>query len=117
MKLPLIVERESVLQLYGAGATIFTCNDPGDVMYLVKSGEVDIIVNRRTVETVVPGDILGEMALIDKGPRSADARAKTDCELQPITQRQFTFMVQETPFFALEVMRTMSRRLRRKNCY
>ena len=116
MKLPSIVEKESVIQSYTAGTTIFSCNDPGDVMYLVKSGEVDIIVNGRTVETVVPGDILGEMALIDQDSRSADARAKTDCELQPVNQRQFTFMVQETPFFALEVMRTMSRRLRSKNC-
>ncbi len=84
-------------------------------MYLVKSGEVDIIVGDHIVETVVPGDILGEMALIDREPRSATARAKTDCALLPVNQRQFTFMVQETPFFALEVMRTMSRRLRSKN--
>jgi signal-transduction protein with cAMP-binding, CBS, and nucleotidyltransferase domain len=54
----------------------------------------------------------GEMALIDGGTRSATAIAKTDCKLVPITEKQFLFMVQETPFFALRVMRTLTARLR-----
>jgi CRP-like cAMP-binding protein len=45
--------------------------------------------------------------------RSANAVAKTDCELTGITEKQFLFMVGETPFFALMVMRGMAKRLRR----
>lgn len=48
------------------------------------------------------------MALIDGGVRSATAIAKTDCALIPINEKQFLFMVQETPFFSLTVMRTLS---------
>jgi CRP-like cAMP-binding protein len=65
------------------------------------------------VETVGEGGIIGEMGLIDRGPRSATAIAKTDCKLVPLNEQRFTFMVQETPNFALQVMRIMADRLRR----
>jgi CRP-like cAMP-binding protein len=55
------------------------------------------------------------LALIDRSPRSATAIAKTDCVLIKIDERQFLYLVQETPFFALIVMRTMAARLRRRN--
>jgi CRP-like cAMP-binding protein len=55
------------------------------------------------------------MALIDRRPRSATAIAKTDAHLVRIDERRFQFMVQQTPFFALEVMRTIVRRLRDMN--
>jgi CRP/FNR family cyclic AMP-dependent transcriptional regulator len=55
------------------------------------------------------------MALIDQSPRSATAVAKTDCKLAPIDRRRFEFMVQQTPFFSLTVMKIMADRLRRTN--
>ena len=66
-----------------------------------------------TVETVGADGFFGEMALLEENTRSADAVARTDCTLVPINQRQFLFMVGETPFFALELLRTLSRRLRK----
>jgi len=68
-----------------------------------------------TVETVEEGGLLGEMSLVDDRERSASAVALVDCELVPIDEKRFLFLVQETPFFALEVMRTMARRLRAMN--
>jgi CRP-like cAMP-binding protein len=59
--------------------------------------------------------IFGEMALIDDAPRSATAVAKTDVELVPISEKQFLFLVSQTPFFALKVMRVLARRLRATN--
>ena len=53
------------------------------------------------------------MALIDHSPRSATARAQTDCKVALIDERRFMFLVQETPFFALRVMGVMANRLRR----
>jgi CRP/FNR family cyclic AMP-dependent transcriptional regulator len=100
---------------FAAGQVIFTAGDPGDVMYAVKEGEVEVLVRDRVVETIGPGGILGEMALIDHSPRSASARAKTDCQLVPIDEARFKFMIQQTPFFAIEVMRVMTRRLRHMN--
>jgi CRP-like cAMP-binding protein len=57
--------------------------------------------------------MFGEMALIDREPRSATAVAETDCELVVIDKRRFWFLVQETPYFAEIVMRVMADRLRR----
>lgn len=84
-------------------------------MYVVKSGEVELVVADRVVEIVNEEGIFGEMALIEDGPRTATARAKTDCVLLPINQKRFEFMVHEVPEFALVVMRVLSQRLRRLN--
>ena len=69
--------------------------------------------NGKVMETLGGGGIFGEMALIDGSPRSATVRAKTDCEVAPINEKSFLFLVHETPFFAVAVMRTLADRLRR----
>jgi len=58
--------------------------------------------------------VIGELAPIDHGPRSATAVAVTPYTLAPIDEKQFQFMVQQTPFFALQVMRVLAERLRRQ---
>ena len=60
-----------------------------------------------------PGGLFGEMAVIDREPRSATAVTATDAELVAIDKRRFWFLVQETPYFAEIVMRTMAARIRR----
>ena len=82
-------------------------------MYFVQSGKVDLYVKGRFVETVGAGGVFGEMALVDRKPRSASAVAQTDCTLVEINQRRFLFFVRETPPFALEIMKTLATRLRR----
>jgi CRP/FNR family cyclic AMP-dependent transcriptional regulator len=82
-------------------------------MYVIRSGEIEIERDGKVVETLLPGGIFGEMALIDGSPRAATARAKTSCEVAPITEKSFLFLVHETPFFAIAVMRTLADRLRR----
>jgi CRP/FNR family cyclic AMP-dependent transcriptional regulator len=100
---------------YAAGQTIFSKDDSGVHMYIVRSGEVAIKIDERVVEIVKTNGIFGEMALIDGGSRSAAAIAQTDCELAPIDQRTFLLMVDEAPYFAVNVMRLMASRLRRKS--
>ena len=82
-------------------------------MYVVRNGEVAIERDGRVMESLGGGGIFGEMALIDGSPRSATVRAKTDCEVAPINEKTFLFLVHETPFFAIAVMRTLADRLRR----
>jgi CRP-like cAMP-binding protein len=82
-------------------------------MYVIKEGEVDILVNDKVIETVGPGGIVGETALIDTHPRSATVVAKTDCQLVPIDEKRFTFLIQQTPYFSLQVMRVLVERVRR----
>jgi CRP-like cAMP-binding protein len=67
------------------------------------------------METVGPGGILGEMALIENRDRSGAAIARTECKVVAIDEKRFQFLVQETPFFAIQVMRIMARRLRHMN--
>ena len=98
---------------FASGAVLFRENDPGDCMFVVREGEVDITVQGTVVETVGAGGLVGEMALIDAGPRSASAIARVDSKLVRVDERRFRFLVQEHPFFALEVMRVMAHRLRR----
>jgi CRP-like cAMP-binding protein len=98
---------------FAAGHTIFSEGDTGDLMYVVIAGEVDLLVRGKLVEHLTAGGVLGEMALIDTGTRSATAVAKTDCKLVPIDEKQFKFLVQQTPNFALQLMRVIAERLRR----
>jgi len=79
----------------------------------VLDGEVEVRVGRAVVEVAGPGDIVGEMALIDAQTRSATTVAKSDCRLALVNEQRFLYMVQETPFFVLHVMRVLADRLRR----
>ncbi len=100
---------------FAAGQSVFKAGDPGDSMYIVNEGEVEILDGATSLEVVGPGSIFGELALIDDEPRSATAVAKTDCKLVAVDRRRFEFMVTETPFFALAVMKVVADRLRRTN--
>ena len=102
-------------EAFPAGRTIFEEGQPGEAMYVVKEGEVEILVGADVLETLTPGDMFGEMALIERKERSATARAGTDCQVVPVDARQFAFLVQQTPQFALVVMQTMAERLRAAN--
>jgi CRP/FNR family cyclic AMP-dependent transcriptional regulator len=113
MKLPNLFSDETRLREYQAGDTIFEKGQPGDEMFIVHEGEVDIVIGGTIVETVGPEQFFGELALIDEAPRSANAVARSRCKLVPLTQREFTFLVDEIPFFALRVMKVLADRLRR----
>jgi CRP/FNR family cyclic AMP-dependent transcriptional regulator len=115
MKLPNIFEKDATPIAYAPGQIVFEEGQSRDFMYVVKKGEVDIVINGQVVETVGEDSFFGELALIDHAPRSATAIAKTDCTLIKIDERQFLYLVQETPFFALIVMRTLAARIRRRN--
>ena len=117
MKLPNILEKDAVPINLTPGQVIFEYGQTRDFMYIVKKGQVDIVVHGAVVETVGEDGFFGEMALIDQAPRSATAIAKTDCTLIKLDERQFLFLVQETPFFAIIMMRTMAGRIRRRNAY
>jgi CRP-like cAMP-binding protein len=97
---------------YTQGEVIFAEGEQGRLMYLVKAGEVEIVKHGQVIDTVRPGEVFGEMALIDDSPRSATARARTDCQLAPVDEYNFLFLVQHAPYFSLQVMRTLASRLR-----
>jgi len=100
-------------ETFPAGTTLFEQGESGEVLYIVRDGTVVLSVDGRRLELVEKGGMFGEMALIDREPRSATAVADSDCELVVIDKRRFWFLVQETPYFAEIVMRVMADRLRR----
>ena len=98
-----------------AGQPLFTEGDEGHLMYVLTVGNAEIIVNNRVVETIQHGNIVGEMGIVSPGPRSATVIAKTDCEFVAVDEKRFQFLVQQTPFFAMQVMRVMAERTRALN--
>jgi CRP-like cAMP-binding protein len=108
-----LFRNETDFETYAAGQTVFRAGDPAQAMYVVLEGEVDLHVKDKLVETVGSGGVLGEMALIDRAPRIATATARTACKLVPISEKRFLFMVQQTPHFALQIMKILAERLRR----
>ncbi len=115
MKLPNIFEKGSAPVTVRPGEIVFADGQPADFMYVVKRGEIEIVRDGRVVEMLGPDGFFGELALVDQAPRSATARAKTESELIAINEKQFLFMVGETPFFSLVVLRKLAERLRRKD--
>ncbi len=100
---------------YKAGDVIFRESDAAHELFIIQGGEVEIRVGNRVLETLPQYSIFGEMALIDANPRSATAVAASDVKLVPVTEKQFLFLIGNTPHFALNVMRIMARRLRAMN--
>ena len=98
-----------------AGDVLFREGETGDVMFAVVDGEVELIHAGRVIDTLGPGGILGEMALVDSSPRSAAAVVKVPSRIARVNRREFTFLVHEHPTFALEVMGVLADRLRRAN--
>ena len=98
-----------------AGDVIFREGDQARELFVIKSGNVRIQIGNRTISELGPEAIFGEMALIDNEPRSASAIAVTDIELVAVSEKQFVFLVSQTPYFALKVMRVLAQRLRATN--
>ena len=96
-----------------AGQVVFREGDEAHELFVVLSGEVELRVGDQVVEVVQPGGLFGELALVESSPRSAAAVVKTDAVLVPINERRFTYLVANTPFFALHVMGVLAGRLRR----
>ena len=100
---------------FKVGDVIFRQGDPAQELFIVQSGEVEIRLGNRVLETLPQYSIFGEMALTDTAPRSATAIAASDAKLVPVSEKQFLFLISNTPYFALNVMRVMARRLRAAN--
>ncbi len=100
---------------FEAGSVIFREGDEARELFVIKSGQVRIQIGNRTVTELAADSIFGEMALIDNEPRSATAVAVTDVELVAVSEKQFLFLVGQTPYFALRVMRVLAQRLRATN--
>lgn len=107
-----VFKNEPNVRTFSNGEKIFSEGDPGDYMFAVIEGVVEIRKAGRTLETVPAGGVFGEMSLIEKQPRSADAYAAADTRLAAIDTMRFYVLVQHSPYFALQMLQLLSHRLR-----
>jgi CRP-like cAMP-binding protein len=99
-----------------AGGKVFQAGQPGDCMYAVKTGTLQVRIGKTVVETLGPGDVFGEMALLNENEvRSATVVAVSDSVLAVIDAKRFEFMVKHVPSFAIELMRVLAARLLEMN--
>lgn len=103
------------LEQYAAEDRVFSIGEPGNRMYVVKSGQVNLVSYGTVLENVRPGGIFGEMSLIDGEPRSANAIAMEPTTLAPIDKTAFAYLVSRDPNFALGIMQRLAERIRRMN--
>lgn len=98
------------------GQTIITEGEPGRVMYVIRYGEVVLRSDGEDLSTLWPGDIFGEMSMIDGSTRSATAIAKSEVEAIILDRDAFLSLVKDTPEFAMYVLTVLSVRVRELSC-
>lgn len=108
-----IFQKQCDPKIFLAGQVIFEEGQPGECMYGIVEGSVDLLVSGKVVETIEPGEIFGTGVLVGVDNRTYTAIAQTDCQLAYLDEKRFLFAVQETPMFALNVMRNYAERLSR----
>lgn len=111
---------EKMLELnFPRGERICTENDKGDALFILKSGIVEISVGEGPEKKILAylkrGDYFGEMAIFTGDPRSATVQAIADVSVLGLTKTDFEVEVRRSPAIALELLKTLSRRLTKQN--
>lgn len=104
------------------GTIVFHKDQEGDALYIVESGHVRVFLpseggQELTVDMVGPGEVFGELALLDSGPRSASAEAAEPTIMFTLTRQDFRQELTQTPQLATAVIALLSQRLRRVTQY
>jgi len=100
-----------------AGHLLFTVGDPGDSLYVIRSGAVEAFVRNDTgqrivLETAGPKDFFGEMSLLDGGPRTASVVVSEDLEALRVDRGDIQRLLEKHPTAAIDLLTAMGRRLR-----
>jgi CRP-like cAMP-binding protein len=119
MKIEQDIFRKSV-KAFEPGQVIFKEGDTGEQMFIIIQGEVEIrkrtsMDTARTLSTFKPGDVFGEMALIENKPRSATAVATKASRMLVMNEPLFLAMIERNPDFARKMIQVLSERLRKAN--
>jgi NTE family protein len=105
------LESESETVRIGAGEWLFREGEPADSAYLVRSGRLEVVVERPR-ETIIRqlkrGAVVGELALLSYGVRSASVRASRDTELAELSRDRFEALMRAAPEFGLALVRVMA---------
>lgn len=96
-----------------SGETLFHAGDPGNALFIVREGSVELFIKDTVGQKIVlatagPGDMFGEVAMLDSGPRTATALALTDCELLVLDRNDLLLLFQRKPEAALHMLASLS---------
>ena len=102
---------------FPAGKVLFNYGDPGDSLYVIRSGEVEVFFkddtgSRIVLDTAKPGDVFGELSLLDGGPRTASVVATQDLEALRVDRSNLDLFLKRHPEATLDLLTAMGRRLR-----
>ena len=95
-----------------AGTVIVDQGDMGREAFVILKGDVTIKRNNRKIASLGDGDVVGELSLLDHGPRTATAVCATDCTLLVIDQRRFINVLDDVPSIAHKLMGALASRIR-----
>ena len=95
-----------------AGTTLIRQDAQALEAFVVLSGEVQIKRNGRSIGSVGPGAMLGELSLLDQGARTASAICVTDCDVLVVSASQFRGLLMETPLLAHKLLTNLAHRVR-----
>jgi len=95
-----------------AGHVLTQQGRTGNEFFIIVDGTVRVDRDGRRIDTVGPGDFLGEIALIDHRPRTATATCETPCRLLVLAHREFHTLLADTPSIASAVLKALAERLR-----
>jgi len=104
-------------QRYFSGERVFDIDEQGDYLYILVSGKIGISIERQTsadklIDTLSPGDCLGEMNLLDELPRSATAHVLEDSTLLSLDKGRLHGLLLSYPEISVGILRSLSLRLR-----
>lgn len=106
-------------KIYEDGEFLFKEGDKGDVMYVIQSGKIKITKDtpsgESTIATLESGEILGEMALFDRMPRSANARALGKARVLTVDKKKLFSTISRDPTMVFKILESMSHRIRKLN--
>jgi CRP/FNR family cyclic AMP-dependent transcriptional regulator len=96
-----------------AGDVVCTEGEPGHELYLIAGGEAAVERGGHTITKLHTGDHFGELALLDRGPRSATVRALSDTHLYVLGEASLAALLNEVPALAQKLLASLATRLRR----
>ncbi len=106
-----IASLTSALELT-AGETLTRQGEPGGEAFVIAEGDFDVKIGKKKVATLGPGEIVGEMALLDGKPRTATVEANSDARVMVLDRREFATLLQDTPSVAVKMLKAVAKRLR-----
>jgi len=95
-----------------AGTTIVDQGQTGREAFVVLDGTVTVKRNNKKVTTLGPGTVVGELSLLDHGPRTATVICETDCKLLLISQRHFMAVIDDVPALSHKLLASLASRIR-----